>query len=180
MRREHEDNSKSPLPRGMKFAERIDTGAFLSWHPLARGFISVVTQSSANLLVISLTLYVWESPSGFVTELHYGRFGSWRVSLFHMNALVPPSSTVQSSCVGCRYVSGCLLSCAGRILSEHIGLAGEDHLVCPVNKILSGLGVIHKASGIDFAIFRLPFFPCLRFSPWEPYSSSCPSSTYDL
>lgn len=33
--------------------------------------------------------------------------------------------------------------------SEHVGLVGKDCLVCPVNKIVSGLGVTQKACGID-------------------------------
>lgn len=61
------------------------------------------------------------------------------------------------------FLGACYPSCAGRILSEHVGLTGKDHLVCPVTKTLSGLGVIHKASGIDFAIFRLPFFSLFTF-----------------
>lgn len=59
------------------------------------------------------------------------------------------------------YGSGCLLSCAGRILLEHVGLAGNDDLVYPVNKIVAGLGDSHNARGIDVAIFRLALFTVL-------------------
>lgn len=76
------------------------------------------------------------------------------LSLFHTNALVPPFIAAQRG-------SGCLPSCAGGIPFEHVGLAGEDRLVCPMNKISAGLGVIHNASGIDFAIFRLALFTFL-------------------
>lgn len=59
------------------------------------------------------------------------------------------------------YGSGCLLSCAGRILFEHVGLAGKDDLVYPVNKIVAGLGDSQNARGIDLAIFRLALFTVL-------------------
>lgn len=41
---------------------------------------------------------------------------------------------------------------------EHVGLAGKDGVVCPVNKRAAELDVIQNACGIDLAIFRLPLF----------------------
>lgn len=152
------------LPCGIKCAEKaVDQGLFLLWHPFTRGFISVVPQSLASLLVIpvlsctcgrALWVFLLSCSGGLGSKAYV--FSVWML-LFLLLFLQ------SCRCVWAAewYVSGCLLSSVGRIPFEHMVLAGKDVLVCSVNKTAAGLGVIQSACGIDLAIFRLSLFTVL-------------------